>query len=180
MRKSEKMRSLLAVLLVLVLLSGGMAVAMLAGTLSNTVTATGTVLSPVVQEISLDGETWGTRVEFSYGNESDYAGGATVPVYIRTQNRLDRSLSIESQLAVTKPSGTSAELARFKAATFDGVPLDKDVNPAAFEVVGAWGSNATQKTLTVVFGQQHYKPQGPPQGASSTFAVELVGVRVIA
>ena len=104
---------LLSLLLVTVILSGSMAIAMLAPTLSNTVTATGVVLPPTSQEISLiHDDAWGGSVTFTYGNEehNDFAGGDTATVYLKSLNHLNRPLTMTSIIMVEKLSGTNAPL----------------------------------------------------------------------
>lgn len=104
---------LLILLLVTVLLSGSVAVAMLAPTLSNTVTATGVVLPPTGQEISLiHDDAWGGSVTFTYGNEehNDFAGGDTATVYLKSLNHLNHPLTVTSIIMVEKLSGTNAPL----------------------------------------------------------------------
>jgi len=192
---------LLSLLLVTVLLSGSVAVAMLAPTLSNTVTATGVVLPPIDQEISLiHDDAWRGSVTFTYGNEehNDFAGGDTATVYLKSLNHLDRPLTVTSIIMVEKLSGTNAPLNPGHITfTYNGNVGYSGVKTGSgiqYTITQMYEPGETVCDIGMTFNNAHWKHNPDPgngngnengnsehsQERSSEFMVTLVSTAVVA
>ena len=186
---------LLSLLLVTVILSGSMAIAMLAPTLSNTVTATGVVLPPTSQEISLiHDDAWGGSVTFTYGNEehNDFAGGDTATVYLKSLNHLNRPLTVTSSIMVEKLSGTNAPLQPGHITftyngnvEYSGVKTDSGIQ---YTITQMYEPGETVCDIGMTFNNAHWKHNPDPGNEnsnesperSSEFMVTLVSTAVVA
>ena len=192
---------LLSLLLVTVILSGSMAIAMLAPTLSNTVTATGVVLPPTGQEISLiHDDAWGGSVTFTYGNEehNDFAGGDTATVYLKSLNHLNRPLTVTSIIMVEKLSGTNAPLNPGHITfTYNGNVGYSGVKTGSgiqYTITQMYEPGETVCDIGMTFNNAHWKHNPDPgngngnengnsehsQERSSEFMVTLVSTAVVA
>ena len=188
---------LLSLLLVTVILSGSMAIAMLAPTLSNTVTATGVVLPPTSQEISLiHDDAWGGSVTFTYGNEehNDFAGGDTATVYLKSLNHLNRPLTVTSIIMVEKLSGTNAPLQpghitfTYNGMGYSGVKTGSGIQ---YTITQMYEPGETVCDIGMTFNNAHWKHNPDPGNGngnendnsgerSSEFMVTLVSTAVVA
>lgn len=184
---------LLILLLVTVLLSGSMAIAMLAPTLSNTVTATGVVLPPIGQEISLiRDDTWGGSVIFTYGNgeHNDFAEGDTATVCLKSLNHLNRPLTATSVVMVEKLSETNAPLNPDQITfTYNGNGGYSGVETGSgihYTVTRTYEPGETVCDIDMTFRMPNPDPDNgnvtsiPSPERSSEFMVTLVSTAVIA
>lgn len=185
---------LLILLLVTLLLSGSMAIAMVLPTISNTVTATGVVLSPMSHAISLilDGA-WGSSVTFTYGNEdhNDFVGGDVATVHLQTLNHLDRPLTVTSVILLEKLSGTNAPLQEghvtftYNGSEYLGEMVDSGIQ---YTVTRTCDPAETIQNIGLTFNNAHWKNNPSPGNGngnrgssperSSEFRVTLVSTTV--